>query len=58
MRPRRSPPRSKSAGKDVTVELVPSGGHYDPMIKQGIARAIAFFAAHGSRAAGGSSGGG
>ncbi len=42
----------QGAGKDVTVELVPSGGHYDPMIKEGIARAIAFFAAHGSRAAG------
>jgi dienelactone hydrolase len=42
----------QSAGKDVSVELVPSGGHYDPMVTQGIPRAIAFFAAHGSRATG------
>jgi dipeptidyl aminopeptidase/acylaminoacyl peptidase len=42
----------KSAGKDVTVELVPSGDHYSPMVTQGIPRAIAFFAAHGSRATG------
>ncbi len=40
----------QSANKDVTVELVPSGGHYDAMVHEGIARAIAFFAAHGSRA--------
>ncbi len=40
----------QSAGKEVTVEWVPAGGHYDPMIRDGIPRAIAFFAAHGSRA--------
>jgi len=42
----------QSAGKEVTVEWVPSGGHYNPMINQGIPRAIAFFAAHGSKAIG------
>jgi dienelactone hydrolase len=42
----------QGAGKDVTVELVPSGGHYDPMVHQGIPRAISFFSAHGSRASG------
>jgi dipeptidyl aminopeptidase/acylaminoacyl peptidase len=40
----------RSAGKEVTVERVPSGGHYDPMIHQGIPRALAFFAAHGGAA--------
>jgi dienelactone hydrolase len=40
----------KSAGKDVTVDLVPSGGHFQPMISQGIPRAIAYFAEHGSGA--------
>jgi dipeptidyl aminopeptidase/acylaminoacyl peptidase len=40
----------QSAGKDVTVDLVPSGGHYEPMVSQGIPRALAFFAAHGSGA--------
>ncbi len=42
----------RSAGKEVTVELVDSGNHYDPMVSQGIPRAIQFFAEHGSRAQG------
>jgi dienelactone hydrolase len=33
----------KGLGKDVTVEIVPSGGHYNPMIGQGIPMAIAWF---------------
>ena len=42
----------QGAGKDVTVEFVPAGGHYNPMVRQGIPRAIVFFAAHGSQAVG------
>jgi dienelactone hydrolase len=40
----------KSASKDVTVALVAAGDHYEPMVNEGIPRAIAFFAEHGSRA--------
>jgi dienelactone hydrolase len=42
----------KSAGKEVTVDPVPSGGHFQPMISQGIPHAIAYFAEHGSGAQG------
>ena len=33
----------KGLGKDVTLAIVPSGDHYDPMIRQGIPKAIAWF---------------
>ncbi len=32
--------RMRSAGRPITVATVPSGGHYDPMIRQGIPAAI------------------
>jgi dipeptidyl aminopeptidase/acylaminoacyl peptidase len=34
--------RLKAAGKRVTIRTVPSGDHYDSMISQGIAKAIAW----------------
>jgi acetyl esterase/lipase len=34
--------RLKAAGKPITVETVPTGGHYQPMIRQGIPEAIAW----------------
>jgi dienelactone hydrolase len=34
--------RLKAAGRPITVETVPRGGHYDPMIRRGIPAAIAW----------------
>jgi predicted Zn finger-like uncharacterized protein len=33
----------KGLGKDVTLAIVPAGDHYEPMIRQGIPKAIAWF---------------
>jgi dienelactone hydrolase len=33
----------KGLGKDVTLAIVPTGDHYEPMIRQGIPKAIAWF---------------
>jgi dienelactone hydrolase len=38
--------RLRQAGKDVTLEIVPTGGHYDSMIQQGIPKAIAWLKRH------------
>ncbi len=37
----------KGLGKDVTLQVVSSGGHYDPMIEEGIPNAIEWLRAHG-----------
>jgi dipeptidyl aminopeptidase/acylaminoacyl peptidase len=36
----------KKHNNDVTLQTVPSGGHYDPMIEQGIPAGIAWIKQH------------
>lgn len=38
--------RTKAAGKDVVLEVVPTGDHYDSMIEQGIGKGIQWMKAH------------
>lgn len=41
--------RMKERGKSIRISQVPSGGHYQSMIDQGIAQGIAFFAENGAK---------